>query len=197
MRCRLWRCRGSPRPMLAAGENFPQTAAENVAPDTGLVYLGTLLAGANEPDSSAKYFKLAVKAGDDPKFAKAKRDALFDAARVYHAAQRWDDAVAGYKDYLAVYPADVQAMAGLASVYVQQGKRDEAVALYTQIIDHADSAEATDLFNAAQAILGGIPQDPDTAPVGEKCRSATRAKSRTLTARQIAVKCDAVTVDTL
>ncbi len=177
--------------------SFRQANAIYDGDPTGFVYLGTLLSAANQPDSSAKYFKLAVKAGDDPKFAKAKRDALFDAARVYHAAQRWDDAVAGYKDYLAVYPADVQAMAGLASVYVQQGKRDEAVALYTQIMDHADSAEATDLFNAAQAILGGIPQDPDTAPVGEKCRGETRAKSRTLTARQIAVKCEAVTVDTL
>jgi len=164
---------------------------------TGFIYLGTLLSGANQPDSAAKYFKLAVKAGDDPKFARNKRDALFDAARVYHAAQRWDEAAAGYKDYLAVYPTDVQAMAGLASVYLQQGKRDEAVALYTQIMDHADSAEATDLFNAAQVILGGIPQDPDTAAVGEKCRTETRAKSRTLTVRQIAVKCEAVTVDTL
>ena len=88
-------------------------------------------------------------------------------------------------------------MAGLASVYVQQGKQSEAITLYTQIMDHADSAEATDLFNAAHAILGAIPQDPDTAPVGNQCRSETRAKNRALTVRQIAVKCEAVTTDTM
>jgi len=41
---------------------------------TGFVYLGTLFANANQPDSSAKYFKLAVPAASDPKFAKQKRD---------------------------------------------------------------------------------------------------------------------------
>src|SRR2546426_8387581 len=126
-------------------------------------------ANANQPDSSAKYFKLAVPAANDPKFAKEKRDALFNVARVYHAAQRWDDAVPGYKEYLAAYPSDVQAMAGLAAVYSQQGKRDEAGALYNQILDHAGLAEATDLFAAAQAVINAIPNDPDTVPVGRKC----------------------------
>src|SRR5437016_5508205 len=55
---------------------------------SGFNYLGTLFANANQPDSSAKYFKLAVPAASDPKFTKEKRDALFNVARVYHAAQR-------------------------------------------------------------------------------------------------------------
>ena len=164
---------------------------------SGFIYLGTLFANANQPDSSAKYFKLAVPAASDPKFSKEKRDALFNVARVYHAAQRWDDAVPGYKEYLAAYPSDVQAMAGLAAVYSQQGKRDEAGALYNQILDHADSAEATDLFAAAQAVINAIPNDPDTVPVGSKCRSDTRARNKTLTVRQIATRCAAVTDDTI
>ena len=187
---------------------------------SGFIYLGTLFAGREAPDSSlrkrdstkyrtdsivfatradssAKYFKLAVPAASDPKFAKEKRDALFNVARVYHAAQRWDGAVPGYKDYLAAYPNDVQAMAGLAAVYSQQGKRDEAGALYNQILDHADSAEATDLFAAAQAVINAIPNEPDTVPVGSKCRSDKRAKNKTLTVRQIATRCAAVTDDTI
>src|SRR5207245_6789769 len=88
----------------------------------GFVYLGTLFANANQPDSSAKYFKLAVPAASDPKFAKQKRDALFNVARVYHAAQRHDEAIAGYKQYLDSFPGDVQALAGLAAIYSQQGK---------------------------------------------------------------------------
>jgi len=164
---------------------------------SGFIYLGTLFANANQPDSSAKYFKLAVPAASDPKFAKERRDALFNVARVYHAAQRWDDAVPGYKDYLTAYPSDVQAMAGLAAVYSQQGKRDEAGALYGQILEHADSAEANDLFGAAQAILNAIPNEPDTVPVGSKCRAQRRAKNKTLTVRQIATQCAAVTDDTI
>ena len=187
---------------------------------TGFIYLGTLFAGREAPDaslrqrdstkfrtdsivfvtradSSAKYFKLAVPAASDPKFAKEKRDALFNVARVYHADQRWDGAVAGYKDYLAAYPNDVQAIAGLAAIYSHQGKREDAGALYNQILDHADSAEATDLFAAAQAVLNAIPNEPDTAPVGSKCRADTRARNKTLTVRQIATRCAAVTDDTI
>src|SRR2546427_664487 len=133
---------------------------------TGFVYLGTLFANANQPDSSAKYFKLAVPAASDPKFAKQKRDALFNVARVYHAAQRHDEAIAGYKQYLDSFPGDVQALAGLAAIYSQQGKRSEAGALYGQILEHADSAEANDLFSAAQAVLNAIPNEPGPAPVG-------------------------------
>src|SRR5206468_5647448 len=40
---------------------------------SGFIYLGTLFANANQPDSSAKYFKLAVPAASDPKFSKEKR----------------------------------------------------------------------------------------------------------------------------
>lgn len=173
--------------------SFRQANAIYDGEPTGFVYLGTLFAGASQPDSAAKYFRLAVPAARDTQYAQQKRDALFNVARVYHAAQRWDDAAGGYKDYLAVYANDVQAMAGLAAVYSQQDNRTEAQALYTRILDHADSAEAGDLFAAAQSILNSIPAEPDTAPVGSKCRTNTRAKNRTLTVRQVAVKCQATT----
>ena len=160
---------------------------------TGFMFLGTLFANANQPDSAAKYFKLAVPAARDTQYVKDRRDALFNVARVYHAAQRWDAAAEGYREYLAAYPGDVQATAGLAAVYSQQDKRDEAMALYTQILDHADSADAADLFGAGQAMLNAIPTEPDTAPLGSSCRTETRAKSKTLTLRQIAAKCQTAT----
>src|SRR5438309_7634543 len=189
---------------------------------SGFIYLGTLFSGREAPDpslrqrdstkyrtdsivfatradSSAKYFRLAVPAASDPKFTKERRDALFNVARVYHAAQRWDDAAAGYKEYLrdTAYRGDVQAMAGLAAVYSQQGKRDEAQALYGQILEHADSAEANDLFGAAQAILNAIPNEPDTAPMGSACRAATPARNKTLTVKQVATRWAAGTEDTI
>ena len=117
-----------------------------------------------------KYFKLAVAAAQDPKFAKQKKDALFNVARVYHAAKRWDDAAPAYKEYLAAYPNDPQATAGLASVYFAQGKRDEAMAMYAQLLQHAEAAEASDLFRAGQQILSAL-TPPDTAVQGNQCRA--------------------------
>ncbi|MGH7547112.1 MAG: tetratricopeptide repeat protein [Gemmatimonadales bacterium] len=196
--------------------SFRQANAIYDGEPTGFVYLATLFASreapdsslrqtdsvkyrrdsivfATRPDSAAKYFKLAVPAARDTQYVQQKRDALFNVGRVYHAAQRWDEAAAGYKDYLAVYPSDAQAMAGLAAVYSLQDNVSEAQALYARILDHADSAEAGELFAAAQAMLNAVPAEPDTAPVGSRCRTDTRAKNRTLTVRQVAIKCQAAT----
>jgi tetratricopeptide (TPR) repeat protein len=158
----------------------------------GFAYLGTLFANANQPDSAAKYLTLAVAAAQDPKYAKDKKDAMFNLARVYHRAQRWGAAAQAYKDYLAVYPDDVQATAGLASVYAAMGKRDEAIALYAQMLQHADLADASDLFRAGQQILNGL-TPPDTAAQGGQCRAEARSANRALTLRQIAARCDSTT----
>src|SRR2546428_9265313 len=130
----------------------------------GLVYIADLFAGANQLDSAAKYFRLAIPAASDPKYAKDRRDALYSLARVYHAAQRYDDAAAADKDYLAAFPGDVQAMANLAGLYARAGKRDSAMALYAQIPDHADSAGADDLFAAGLAPLNPRPPMPGPPP---------------------------------
>src|SRR2546428_175116 len=114
---------------------------------SGFIYLGTLFANANQPDSSAKYFKLAVPAASDPKFTKEKRDALFNVARVYHAAQRWDDPVPGYKDYLAAYPSDVQAMAG---VYYLVGDTTKVLPLAQRLVA-VDPLNRTSLAKLAGA----------------------------------------------
>jgi Tfp pilus assembly protein PilF len=156
---------------------------------TSFVYLATLLANANQPDSAVKYFRLAVTAAQDPKYAKEKKDALFNVARTFHSAQRWDDALHAYQDYLAAYPDDIQATAGLASVYVAMGERDEAMGMYAQILQHADSADALDLFRAGQQMLSGL-HPPDTTALGRQCRADARSASRTLTVHQIAVRCD-------
>ncbi len=163
---------------------------------TGFVYLATLLANASQPDSAARYFRLAAEAARDTQYAKDKRDALFNVARVYHAAQRWDDAAAGYRQYLAAYPNDVQALAALALVYTSLNKRDSATALFDNVLAHADSASANDLFAAGQSILNGIPAAPDTMPVFTQCRAEAR-KNRTLTPRQVAARCDSAVAKVL
>jgi len=159
----------------------------------GFTYLATLFANANQTDSAAKYFKLAVPAAHDPKYAKDKKDALFNVARVYHAAHRYDDAAAAYRDYLALYPDDVEGQAGLAEMYSLSGKQDQAKALYAGILARADSMEAGELFAVGRAVLRGISNAPDTMAQGKQCRAAARRTSRTLTIRQVALRCDSVT----
>lgn len=158
----------------------------------GFAYLATLLANANQPDSAAKYFILAIQASQDPRYAKEKKSAMFNLARVYHAAKRWDDATRAYQDYLAAYPNDVQAIAGLASVYSALGKRDDAKAQYALLFKNADSASAEDLFLAGQEILNALATPLDTAALGSQCRSTASGAGHN-TARQIAARCDSVT----
>ena len=123
--------------------SFRRANAIYTGEPAGFIYIATLLSGAGQPDSAVKYFKLAVRYADDPKFAKEKRGAMLDLARVYHGAGRLDDAVAAYKEYLAAHPNDVQAMAGLAAAYSRQDKKDEAMTMFAQVVEHADSAGAT------------------------------------------------------
>ena len=186
----------------------------------GFVYLANLFVGKAEPDSTlrktdaakyhtdslvhatrmdsaAKYFRLAVPAASDPKYAKDKRDAFFNVARVYHAAKRYDEAKAAYREYLGAYPNDVQAMASLAGIYLNGGKRDSAMALYGAIPSHADSASAGDLFGAAQSVLSAVPESPDTAAMDAACAKAQKRKSPALTARQIAARCQPPAADTM
>ena len=163
----------------------------------GFMYLANLFVSANQMDSAAKYFRLAVPAASDPKYAKDRRDAFFNVARVYHSAQRYDEAEAAYQEYLAAYPRDVQAMASLAGLLLRSGKRDSAMALYARIPDHADSADASELIAAAQNVLNAVPQAPDSTAIASACRAAQRKKTPPPTPRQIALRCDPVAVDTM
>jgi tetratricopeptide (TPR) repeat protein len=179
---------------LFIGREAPDTALRATDPAR---YRRDSVLFAGRIDSAAKYFRLAVPAAADPKFAKERRDALFNIARVYHAGQRSDEAAAAYRDYLAAYPNDIQAMAALAAIYTQTGRRDSATALYDRILVHADSADAADLFAAAQAVLSAIPAAPDTATLAADCRAAQRKQTPGLPARQIAARCQPAAADTM
>jgi tetratricopeptide (TPR) repeat protein len=163
----------------------------------GYIYIANLFVGAQQTDSAAKYFKLAATLTTDPKYARDRRDALFNVARVYHAAKRSDDAVPAYRQYLEAYPNDIQARASLAGLYLLAGKRDSAMALYGQIVEHADSASADELFGAAQAVLAAIPPAPDTMAMNDACKAAARKRTPAVTARQLAVRCHPAAADTM
>jgi len=187
----------------------------------GFIYLANLFVTRNEPDSdlkrtdaakyhtdslvyatrmdsAAKYFRLAVPAASDPKYATERREAWLNVARVYHSEKRYDEAAAAYKEFLAAYPNDVQARANLAELYLRGDQRDSAMAMYAAITAHADSASADDLFGAAGSVLGAIPPTPDTTELDAACGKVLKRKTpATLTPRQIAVRCQAAAVDTM
>jgi tetratricopeptide (TPR) repeat protein len=186
----------------------------------GLIYIANLFVGREDPDSSlkrtdaakyhtdsvmyatrldsaAKYFRLAVPAASDPKYAKERRDAFLNVARVYHSAKRYPEADAAYREFLGAYPNDVQATASLAAVLVSESQRDSAMALYGGLVSHADSATADDLFSAAQSVLSVIPSSPDTAAMDSTCGTAQKKKTPTLTVRQISARCQPTAVDTM
>ena len=152
---------------------------------------------ATRMDSAAKYFRLAVPAASDPKYANERREAWLNVARVYHSEKRYEEAAAAYKEYLGAYPNDVQAKANLAELYLRGNQRDSAIALYGAITAHADSASADDLFGAAGSVLSAIPQTPDTAELDAACGKALKKKTPTVTARQISTRCQPAAADTM
>src|SRR5438874_2704460 len=54
---------------------------------------------ATRMDSAAKYFRLAVPAASDPKYANDRREAWLNVARVYHSEKRYDEAAAAYREF--------------------------------------------------------------------------------------------------
>jgi len=186
----------------------------------GFIYLANLFISRNEPesalkgrdaakyhtdslvyatrmDSAAKYFRLAVPAASDPKYANDRREAWLNVARVYHSEKRYDEAAAAYKEFLGAYPNDVQAKANLAELYLRANQRDSAMALYGAITAHTDSASADDLFGVAGSVLSAIPQTPDTVELDAACGKALKKKITTLTARQISARCQPAAADTM
>lgn len=179
---------------LFVGRQEPDSALQKT--DAAKYHSDSLLY-ATRMDSAAKYFKLAVPAASDPKYAKDRREAFLNVARVYHSAKRYDDAKAAYHEYLAAYPNDVQALASMASLYANANQRDSAMALYKTILEHTDSASADDLFGAAQSVLNTIPASPDTVEMNTGCTKAQKRRSPALTARQLAARCHPADADTM
>jgi len=139
-------------------------------------------------DSAAKYFRLGAQAASDPKFDKEKKDAMYNLANAFYGAQRYDSAAIAYGEYLKAVPNDAQARARLADVLTMGGHKDSAMAMYAQIVQNADSAEPTSLFNAGVMIYNAATPFPDTARITAACRQKPRAAGQTVLQRK--ARCD-------
>ena len=92
----------------------------------GLVLLSILLCIAPTTGRSAD------QAGTGP--AQTLRQETLAQARAFEAAQQYDQAIVGYRAYLAEHPEDDAGRAVLARLLSWQGAYDEAVALYEDIL---------------------------------------------------------------
>jgi tetratricopeptide (TPR) repeat protein len=145
----------------------------------GLLYIAVLYANSDQADSAVKYFQAGIKAaGSDTTFATEKKEATFNLARVYHRAERWDEAAATYRAYLADNPNDVEATAALASIQSIRGQSDSAAALYAAVLDRADAVSFRELLQAGISIFRGAPPEPDSAVVRRACGAPARRACR-------------------
>jgi tetratricopeptide (TPR) repeat protein len=151
-------------------------------------------------DSAAKYFGRAMAAASDPRFAREKKDAMFNMGNAFYAAQHFDSAAARYAVYLKDVPNDAQALARLADVLERGGHRDSARAVYGYIVAHADSMDPINLLNAGVSIYNAAPPMPDTEHVSSDCRKQRVGGRTGLTALQrrgITAQCDSVARDSM
>ncbi len=160
----------------------------------GFLYLGTMFANAAQLDSAASYFEQGIAiAARDPKYADEQRDATFNLARIYQGVGKSDQAAAAFRSYLQLVPNDAEALAGLAAIYSEAGNMDSAIALYTRVLDRADSLDAETLFRAGVGIFQGVPTSPDSAESTRRCRSEPPSGTGAApSSRRVAARCDSI-----
>lgn len=164
------------------------TQANEIMRDAnGLSAIGSLYASKDEIDSAVAYYAAAAAAvpGTDTQSVRIRREALFNRGAVLNQARRWQQSEAAFREYLAAFPGDVQALAGLATAFAQTGRRDSALAAYRQVLAKGDSAELRHLFQAGVEMYNAAPIEPDSSSVAERCVTERRARlPRTATPRQ-------------
>src|SRR5207302_11140430 len=128
---------------------FQRANAIYSAEPTGFKVLASLFFNSDQPDSAAKYFRLAATvAGTDPKWAQDRKESTFNLAASLQRGQHFDEAEAIYRDYLKTAPNDGLALVQLAQLYGSAGKADSAKAIFATIVQRADSLDANTTFAA-------------------------------------------------
>ncbi len=170
--------------------------ASALLPDepTAPKYAATLYYNTGKADSAVVYFRRAADvAAADPKFAQDRKDALFNLGRIQQSLQKLPEAMATYREYLALYPNDPEIMAALGGAYMLRNNKDSAFAIYRQIVSRGDSIGFYQLYRVGAEISQSVPDDPDTAVAGAGCRRDARAIRPPLTVAKIRARCDSVT----
>jgi tetratricopeptide (TPR) repeat protein len=138
--------------------------------------MASIFVGRNETDSAIRYFRLAARSSEDPRYADVRETALFNAARllqreavdsagIHAEAQRrsvTDSVVrderlrateAAYRDVLQLKPRDLAAQASLAGILTALHRESAAEMVYDSMLAHSDSMASFDLFDAGVALF--------------------------------------------
>lgn len=86
---------------------------------------------------------------------RAARDAIQQQAAADSTAAQavFQPAIASYKELVAAYPANAEAAGSLASLYVQAGRRSEAITVFDGLFAHAGDLSAGDLYDLGQRLV--------------------------------------------
>jgi tetratricopeptide (TPR) repeat protein len=86
---------------------------------------------------------------------RAARDAIQQQAAADSTAAQagFQPAVASYKDLVAAYPSNAEAAGALASIYVQAGRRSEAVTVFDGLFAHPGDLSASELYDLGQRLV--------------------------------------------
>jgi len=87
--------------------------------------------------------------------ARAARDAIQQQAAADSTAAQavFQPAIASYKELVAAYPSNAEAAGSLASLYVQAGRRSEAITVFDGLFAHAGDLSAGDLYDLGQRLV--------------------------------------------
>ena len=87
--------------------------------------------------------------------ARAARDAIQQQAAADSTAAQavFQPAIASYKELVATYPSNAEAAGSLASLYVQAGRRSEAIAVFDGLFAHAGDLSAGDFYDLGQRLV--------------------------------------------
>jgi tetratricopeptide (TPR) repeat protein len=86
---------------------------------------------------------------------RAARDAIQQQAAADSSAAQavFQPAIASYKELVAAYPSNAEAAGALASMYVQAGRRPEAMSVFDGLFAHAGDLSASDLYDLGQRLV--------------------------------------------
>ena len=149
---------------------------------TGFKYVATLFYNTNHADSAVVYFRKAADvAGTDPKFAQDRRDALYNLGRIQQSMGKVPEALATYKEYVALYPNDAEIVAAMGGAYMQMGQKDSAFAVYRQIIARVIPSVISSSTASAPRFRGAcrrIPTPRRPGAIAARPRTASSPPSR-------------------
>ncbi len=86
---------------------------------------------------------------------RAARDAMQQRAAADSTAAQavFQPAIASYKELVAAYPSNAEAAGSLASIYVQAGRRSEAITVFDGLFAHSADLSAGDLYDLGQRLV--------------------------------------------